>query len=316
MIVVAQFRTATELPRQEVEMSSSELNPQILVNGEEQQQQQQQQLEEQQQQMEEEAAAAEGQMSSVDLDKESSEAAEKEKQAKVQSLFQHVRTQIRSQVSMKATKNSILELMQRVREMETAQVNGEPEGEDVSGEGKEEAADESKDEMDVKQEELCAIFDKKLEASEKALRDEFRVQISQVRADMQAYTDQALRDLECKMNSRQPHSLQQQQESRGPDRKQKPSAPSSLAPRRGRVLTRTMTTIIPKTCAPVIIGPRAKSETLSCSKGESSRLVLRDPLLPAPGYKQCPSRKPLLPPACPPLQQRKRPVRPKAQTEN
>ena len=310
MIVVAQFRTATELPRQDVEMSTSELNPQILVNGEDQHQQ------EQQQQEEEEAAAAEGQTSPVNLDEESSEAAEKEKQARMHSLFQQVRSQIRSQVSMKATKNSILELVQRVRELETAQVNGEPDGEDVNGEGKEEAADESKDEMDLKQEELCAIFEERLEASEKALRDEFKVQISQVRADMQAYTEQALKDFECKMNSRQLHILQQQQESRGPDRKQKPSAPSSLPPRRGRVLTRTMTTIIPKTCAPVIIGPRAKSETLSCSKGESSRLVLRDPVLTAPGCKQCPSRKPLLPPACPPLQQRKRPVRPKAQTGN
>lgn len=288
----------------------------ILVNGEQQEQQQG------------DAAAAEEQVSSVSLDQECSEdgvAAEKETQAKMQSVFQQVRNQIRSQVGVKASKNGLLELMQRVkdRELLSAQVSSEPEGKDVSSEEKKQAdvlTDESKSETDVKQEELCALFEEKLEVSKKALRDEFEVQISQVRAEMQAYTDQALKDLEYKMHSRQLNHLPQlhpreQQESKGPDRK-KPSAPSSLASRRGRVLTRTMTTIIPKTCAPIIVGPRAKSETLSSSNGQSSRLHLRDPAHLLPGNKPCQSRKPLLPPACPPLHQHKKPVRPKAKTGN
>lgn len=277
--------------------SSSEANPRIVVNGEQEQRQQ------------EDTAAVEEQMSVVSPDEEDGVAVDKETQAKMQSVFQQVRNQIRSQVGMRAPKSSILELMQRVkdREMKIAQVNRE--GSSEEKEPAEMLTEESEDKMDLKQEELCKTFEKKLEASQKALRDEFEVQICQVRAEMQAYTDQALKDLECKMQSRQ-------QESKGLDKKARPSAPPSLASRRGRVLTRTMTTIIPKTCAPVILGPRARSETLSSSKAESSRLVLRDPVLSLPGNKPCQSRKPLLPPAYPPVHERKKPVRAKAKTGN
>ncbi|TKS79067.1 hypothetical protein D9C73_012105 [Collichthys lucidus] len=290
------------------ELSSA--NPLILVNGE---------AEEQQEQKQDDDAAVkeEEQMSSVSVDEESLEdgaAAETGKQAKMQSVLQQVRNRIRSQVGVKEPKSSILELVQRVvdREMEVTQVNGDPEGEDVSGEEKKQAEvlmDESKDEMDLREEELCAIFEEKLEATKKALRDEFEAQLSQVRKEMQAYADKAVKDSECKM---QLHNLREQQESKGPDRRQRPSAAPLLPSRRGRVLTRTMTTIIPKTCAPVIVGPRAKSETLSCSKGESSRLRLRDPMFSlTSNNKQCQSRKPLPPTVHPPLQQRKKPVRAK-----
>ncbi|KAK9522479.1 hypothetical protein VZT92_018940 [Zoarces viviparus] len=292
---------------------SSKLNPQILLNGEQQRQQQ------------EDAAAIEGQMSSVGLEDaclEDSVAAEKETQAKVQSVFQQVRNQIRSQVGMKAPKSSMLELVQRVKDRETeiAQMNGEPEGKNVSSKEKKPAemlTDESKDGMDLKEEELCAFFEKKLEVDTKALQVEFEVKISQVRKEMRAYTDQSLKELECKMQSWQSHNLQhrkEQQDSKGPNKIQKTSAAPSLASRRGRVLTRTMTTIIPKTCALVIMGPRAKSETLSSSKGASSRLP-RDPVLSLPVNKSWQSRKPLLP-ACPPLHQHKKVVRPKAKTGN
>lgn len=283
---------------------SAETNPQILVNGEQQEQQQ------------EDAAAAEEQISSVSLDEESSEdnvAAEKEKNAKMQSVFQQVRHQIRSQAVRKDKKNSILELMKLVKDMETARANGEPEAEEVS---REEKKDDSKDEMDLKQEELCAMFEKKLEDCKKTLRAEFDLQVSQARAEMRAYTDQALSDWKFKTQSRQTCNLQprEQHESKNPEKKQKPSAPPSLVSRRGRVLTRTMTTIIPKTCAPVIVGPRAKSETLSSSKAESSRLLQRETMLHLSGNKSCHCRKPLLPPACPPLQQRKKPAGAKTKT--
>lgn len=288
------------------ELSSA--NPQILVNGEE---------EEQQKQKQDDAAAKEEeeeeQMSSEEC-LEDGAAAETGKQAKMQSVFQQVRNRIRSQVGVKEPKNSILELVQRVKDrgMEVTQVSGDPEGEDVSGEEKKQAEvlnDESKDEMDLREEELCAIFEEKLEAAKKALRDEFEVQLSQVRKETQAYADKAVKDFECKM---QLHNLREQQESKGPDRRQKPPAAPLLPSRRGRVLTRTMTTIIPKTCAPVIVGPRAKSETLSSSKGESSRLRLRDPMFSlTSNNKQCQSRKPLPPTVHPPLQQRKKPARAK-----
>ncbi|KAM7391602.1 hypothetical protein PAMP_022281 [Pampus punctatissimus] len=293
---------------------SSETNPQILVNGEQQEQQQ------------DEAISVQEQISTVDrLDDECVEdsiSADKEPQAKMQSVFQQVRNQIRSQVGVKAPKSSILELVQRVKDIQTevAQESSEPEFNSEEKKQAEDLTDESKDEVDLKEEEeLCATFEKNLETSKKALRDEFEEQISQVRKDMQAYTDHALRDLECKMQNWQSLHLQQahpkeQQESKGPDKKQKPSVAPSLASRRGRVLTRTMTTIIPKTCAPVIVGPRAKSENLSYSKGESSRLLLRDSVLFSVS-KPFQSRKPL-PPAYPPLHPRKKPVGAKAKTGN
>lgn len=285
------------------ELSSSR-NPQVLVNGKQQDQQQDEKE----------------QIPTVGLDDEyleSSASEDKETQAKMQSVFQQVRSQIKSQVGVKAPKSSMLELVQRVqdRKTEVAQENREPENNSEEKTQVENAIDEIKDEVNLKKEELFVTFEKKLEASKKALKDEFEEQISQVRKDMQAYIDHALKDVECKMQSWQSLHLQQahpkeQQESKGPDKKQKPSAAASLASRRGRVLTRTMTTIIPKTCAPVIVGPRAKSETLSYSKGESSRLLPRDPVL-SKVSKSYQSHKPL-----PPLHQRKKSVGAKAKTGN
>lgn len=273
--------------------SSSEANPEILVNGEQEDQQ------------EEEARAEEHECFSPE------EVEVKQTQAKVQSVFQQVRNQIRSQVGTRAPKSSILELMQRVKDREDkmAPVNSKGSSEEVE-------ADESKEEVGVKQEELCDAFEKKLEATQKILKDKFEVQISQVRAEMQAYTNQALKDLELKILSQQIHlqSHHPSQESKSPERRQKPSAPPSLASKRGRVLTRTMTTIIPKTCTPVMLGPRAKSETLSSLKGERSGPVLRDPVLSLPGNRLCQSRRPLLPPAQPPMHQCKKTIRSKTKT--
>lgn len=284
------------------ELSSSR-NPQVLVNGK--------------QQDEEEQISAVG---ADDECVEDSASADMETQTKMQSVFQQVRNQIRSQVGVKAPKSSILELVQRVkdRQTEVAQENGAPDNNSEEKTQEEHMTNEIKDEVNLK-EELCATFEEKLEASKKALKDEFEEQISQVRKDMKAYTDHALRDLECKMQSwqslhQQQAHLKEQQESKGPNNKQKPSATPSLASRRGRVLTRTMTTIIPKTCPPVIVGPRAKSETLSSSKGGSFRLLPREPVL-SMLSKPYQSRKPL-PPACPPLHQRKKPVGAKAKTGN
>lgn len=264
----------------------TEANPQILVNGKQHEHQQND-------------AATDG-------DCAEDSAAEKEAQAKMQSLFQQVRNQIRSQVGNKAPKSSIMELVQKVRDMEMAiiQVDVDPEGKEANSTA-ELFPGESNDAVELTEDEFCAVFEKKLEASQKALKAEFEEQISQMRREMQAYTDHALKELECKMQQTQ------EQERNGPDKKLKPSAAPSLASRRGRLLTRTMTTITPKTCAPVIIGPRAKSETLACSKGESSRLLPRDLALHCPGNKPYQSRKPL-PPACPPLHLRKKPVQAKA----
>lgn len=277
--------------------SFSEKNPEILVNSE------------QQKQPQNNAAAAVEHACSLNPDDkclEDNAPAEKESQGKMQSVFQQVRHQIRSQVGVRLPKSSILELVQKVKEMELAQVSVEADGEEASGEeGKQVLKHERKNEICLKEEEeMCTT-----------LKDEFQVQISGVRTELQAYTDQALKDLESKMQSWQANSQQQaqskEQESKSPDKKQKPSPAPSMGSRRGRVLTRTMTTIIPKTCPPVVIGPRAKSETLSSFKCECSRFPPKDPVLSLLGNRACQSHKPL-PPARPQMHQRKRSIQGKA----
>ncbi|AWP06752.1 putative uncharacterized protein LOC103470604 [Scophthalmus maximus] len=240
----------------------------------------------------------------------------------MQSVLQQVRNQIRSQVGSKPPKSGMLELVQRVkdREMEGAQASGEPEGKKENRRD-EMSTNESRDEVNRKEDEQRATYEEKLEATKKTLREEFEQQISQVRKDMLSYTDRALKDLECKLQGRQSHSPQpthprEEQEGKGPNRKQKRPAVAALASRRGRVLTRTNTTIIPKTCAPVIICPRATSDTtLTYSKGVRAQLLPRDLALSLQGNKPCQSRRPL-PPACPQLHQCKKPVWGRAKTGN
>lgn len=276
------------------ELSSE--TPTILVNGEQEKQQEHQ---------EQYGALAEDTISFVDLEEEDRASGETETQAKMQSVFQQVRNEIRSQAGVRASRSGILELMQRLKDREvvkmTAQVNGE-----CSGESKGPVVAK-----DVTQEELCEMIEKKLEASQRALRESMEEQITRVREEMQTYTDKALKDMECKMLMQQQPPLGRAQ---GPDRKQRPSAPSSLASRRGRVLTRTMTTIIPKTSIPVVLGPKTRSETMTFAKGQGSQLMMRDPGLSLQGSKPCQGRKPLLPPANPTLHLRKKAVPLKGKT--
>lgn len=225
------------------------------------------------------------------------DAGDKETQAKVQSVFQQVRRQIRSQVAVKASKSSIIELVNRLKDKQSLEKSMCPaKGEQVTG--------ESQAEADLRDEALCAVFEKKLEDTKKALRDEFEERLSQVRSEMQAYTEQSLKVLECKI---QRASLKEQ-ECKGQDKKQKPS--TATLSKRGRALTRTMTTIIPKTSPSFIVGPRAKSETLTSSKVENSRIVLREPGVSSMGSNSYQIRKPL-PPVWPPLHQCKKTVGPK-----
>lgn len=287
--------------------AASETDPETLVNCEQQ----------------DSPAAGEEQTSSVALQDESTEdggTTEKDVQAKVQSVFEQVRTRIRSQ----ASKSSILELVQKIKERETEvlQENSSTDGTVSAEEEKEEEQkDGSQKELDLRLEMLRSSFEDKLEATKRDLRNEFDVQISLVRKDMQTYTDQALKDLEQKMQEWRSHGLQQthpktQAEGAAAEKKQKSLAAPSLALRRGKVLTRTMTTIIPKTSAPVLTGPRAKSEEiLSISKGHSPQFMLRDQVFYLPEKKPYQSCNPL-PPARPPMHQRKKPAQTKPKTGN
>lgn len=263
----------------------TEEKPQIFVNGE---QEEPERKEEQKEEQADSAAAAGEQVSLVSPEEEEGED-QKRIQVKIQSVFQQVRNQIRSQVESRSPSSSILELMQKMKERE-----GRLEQEEDESREKEMEPGGSKVKMEATQEELCEAFGKKLEATEKTLRNEMESLISQVRAESQAYSDQAIKDLESRMRSKLAH-LQPEQEKKVPDKKQQPSASSSLASRRGRVLTRTMTTIIPKT-TPLIMGPQAKAESISL---RTSRPVWRDPGLHLPGRRLQQGRRPVLPPAGP-----------------
>lgn len=274
-------------------MSSFQTSPEILVNGE-------QQLSS----AEEEGCTAP--VSTHDEALEGSSATEKETQVKMQSVFQQVRNQIRLQ-------SGIRELVQKVkdREIDILLENKEAQGKDVTAEEEEATGamtDKFKGEMDLTLEALCAIFEIKLEASKKTSKDELQVQISLLRKEMEAYIKQALTDLECKIKSSsfQQTRLDKQQQTTTPGEKRKPSTASSLTSHRRKVLTRTMTTIVPKTSVPSISGQRTKSETGSW-KGQSSRFLPRNRALSLP-------EKMPLPPARPPLLQCKKQTAPLAKT--
>lgn len=253
---------------------------------------------------------------------EGSGVTEKDAQAKMMSVFEQVRNQIRSQGGLKAPKSSILELVSKIKDIETAteQTNGQSGGNGVDAKEEKEAEGvkiDCKDEIDLRLEVLSKMFEEKLEASKKLLREEFKVQVSAVRNEMQAYMDQTLKDLECKMTSGPPGGLQPtrskpQQEGADARTKQRASAVSSLASRRGKVLTRTQsTTLIPKTSAPIISGSHSKSK--SAPKGQSP--LVRDHVLSLSGNKSYQGRSPL-PPAQPLPHQRRKSVQVKCKTGN
>lgn len=272
--------------------SSTEENPQIFVNGKQQEVEEKEDLEQQGEHADSASAAEEH------ISLESPEEEDKKIQAKIQSVFQQVRKQIRSQGDTRTSNSSILELMQKMKDR-----GGRLEQEDEEGKEEEMVPGEDKVKMDARQEELCEAFGKKLEATQKTLRYEIESLISQVRAESQAYTEQAIKDLECKMMNKQAHLQPQhpnQQEKKVPEKKQPPPASSSLASRRGRVLTRTMTTIIPKTCAPAMPAPQAKPESGGRRRSEMSVPVRRDPVFSLPGNRLCQGRRTVLPPAHPP----------------
>lgn len=275
-------RREDDLSRKQANMTelSSEA-PTILVSGEEEERQQ-----------------LRGPTNpSVGLGEEDRASAESETQAKMQSVLQQVRNQIRSQAGARASKSGILELMQRLKDGDlaktTARVNAEGGGE----------SEEPAVEKDLNQKELCEMMEKKLEAGQKALRERMEEQISRLREEMQTYTDKALKEMQGKLLMQL-----QLQPPHGPDWKQNPSAPPSLASRRGRVLTRTMTTIIPKTGVPVVLSAKSRSEVATFARGQRSQIVTRDPGLSLQG------RKPLLPPANPAPHLRKKAVQTKAKT--
>ncbi|CAL8343283.1 unnamed protein product [Lota lota] len=213
---------------------------------------------------------------------------------KMQSLLHQVRGQIRSQAGLTGAKTGLSELVRQLkdREAELASLTGRPEEDGGSGAGAEARGagggatptngERGKTGPEATEPLLPSGFEEELEATRNTLRGEFEQQISRLRVEMRVYADRAVKDMESKMkHTPVPHgqakgrSRERTEGKAAVDKKQKPlaaaaAAPPSLTSRRSRVLTRTMTTIVPKTCAPVILGPRAKSESLSgCRDGGS-----------------------------------------------
>ncbi|CAL1616242.1 unnamed protein product [Knipowitschia caucasica] len=260
--------------------------PQILLNGEEHEPLQ-------------DKATISDQTEESSLEEENKE--QSETQVKIQSILQQVRKQIRSQGGARTPKSNILALVQKVWEKE---VTGDVEN-DISEEERQDERNNQREEEDE-----CATLERKLEASKKALKEEFEAQILQLRNEMQVYTDQAIKELESKMlKDINVSSSPKEQTKVGPEKKLPSSAVPPVALRRGRVLTRTMTTIIPKTCTPVIVCPRAKSESLASSKVRLGR----DNILRSTTAKPSQCGRPL-PPAAP--RQPKRPAQAKTKTVN
>ncbi|CAL8294890.1 unnamed protein product [Gadus morhua 'NCC'] len=220
---------------------------------------------------------------------------------RMQSLLKQVRSQIRAKSGLSHAKTGLLDLMQQIKEREVGTaslLSGLSGGAGGGGAGVSEAGGEGGTLTNGEQGEtapeataplLPSSFEEELEATRITLRGEFEEQISQLRAEMQAYADRAVSDVEGKMRNA-PHPLhapakgrsREQTDGKTADKKQKPlgtAAAAAVAPaltgRRSRVLTRTMTTIVTKTCAPVIVGPRAKSETL-CGCRDSGALQMRE----------------------------------------
>ncbi|KAJ7994127.1 hypothetical protein DPEC_G00262690 [Dallia pectoralis] len=247
--------------------------------------------------------------------------AERTAQAKMQSVFQQVRKQVTSQGGAGSSRNSILELVQMVkrRELEMMTVMNVPK--DTEKVDAETLGSECTGEKNARKEDLLAVFQREMEASKDALRDEFKEQIAQLRIEMQEYTNKALKGLESKAKNRKTSSksLQriyhvEQSDTRGFEKNKKSPVTPFLGPGKTRVLTRTMTTLNPKTCPPIVLGPRSKSETLSTSRDSSG--LLKDPdFLPSRTSKYLQPCGPL-PPTCPPHYNQKKTSRTKAQTGN
>lgn len=228
-------------------MSSLEGHLQILENGEELQERQ--------------GASEKEQVPSAGTDDESSTVgttAEKENHTTMQSLLQQVRKQMRSQGGARPPpQNTLLELVHKLKDGELKVKGGS--GEDGGASGG--TTDPSQEEKNQAQ----------LEAAVKTLRVEFQERVRLLQEEMRDYTDKAVKDLEHRFQ-RLNFNTKEEEETRGLERRQKPPTVPPLTTRRGRLLTRTMTTTVPKTCPPVIVGPRARSETLKgCGGGQCLR---------------------------------------------
>lgn len=207
--------------------------------------------------------------------------ADKEKQPRIQSVFTLVRNQIRTQAVLESERVGILDVINQVKELEKSkreQVEPAPtvkvtpfEEETLNQARQRETAEETISEMQndtnrTGQDECVALF-KEVLSSLESLKKDLQEDLAQLRRETQSNMEREL----CGLETRLTNLLRTQTPSALPmETKQHraPSMPPLGAPRR-QMLNRTFTTITPKTCLPLSLGPRSNSEPVSVSGAET-----------------------------------------------
>lgn len=264
---------------------------------------------------------------------EKNEAAEavtdKEKQARIHSVFSLVRSQIRTQAGVDGQRMGIMDVVNQIKELEKSKKEHDESTPTVEISSSEEnAADQAVQKETVEEqmtgenkkergEELCVVLLEEILLNVKTLKKDLREELAQLRLDMQSYTEQALLGLETRLtNLLRTQALAHTTPTALPrnhtvdpmeTKKQRTPSMPPLGTSRRRVLNRTMTTITPKTCLPLSLGPRSNSEPLGCwgaetaSNNSTPMLLRRDEAVSHPHGP--------LPPALPPAQKGKKALR-------
>lgn len=239
------------------------------------------------------------------------EAADKEKQARVQSVFSMVRSQIRMQAGLECQRVGILDVINQVKELESSKRQQEeptvqisPSVETLNRGAAEEKISEMQNDTNGTGQDECVVLFKEVLSSLESLKNDLREDLAQLRRETQSYMEREL----CGLETRLTDLLRTQTPSALPMETKKHRAPSMppLGTSRRRMLNRTLTTITPKTCPPLSLGPRSNSEPLGVCGAETGTSngsqrprrgeMLNQPLGP-------------LPPARPPAQTNKKTLR-------
>ncbi len=209
---------------------------------------------------------------------------EKEKQARVHSVFSLVRSQIRTQAGLDGQRMGMLDVVnQLTKELEknkkeqeepvpTVEISSSEENSVDQAAQKdtvEEQMTENGENSKQRGEELCVALLDEILLNLESLKKDLREEVAQLRQEMQSYTDQALCGLETRLTNllriqalaRTPSALPRNRTVESTEtKKHRPPSMPPLGTSRRRVLNRTMTTITPKTCLPLSLGPRSNSE--------------------------------------------------------
>ncbi|MGH0159183.1 UNVERIFIED_CONTAM: hypothetical protein FKN15_075731 [Acipenser sinensis] len=192
--------------------------------------------------------------------------AQSARQVRVHSLFSQVRHQVRAQAGLGFQSQGMLNVVQRITRAELEKNKAMEEA--ASPETEETSAgfpDHSPGKDDETVEDELAALREEVMVNTEALRSRFKKEMDALRDELQAYCDNAVKRLE--MDQKKGSVI---------SKKQKSLSMPSLATGKKRVLSRTMTSLTPRTVNAASLGPRSKSETLESSTERSSDRLLLD----------------------------------------